>query len=70
MGLLSLARRRWYVTSRSASGDPWTVTIGPEHFTSRARATRLPSGCVLWLLEASRHDLAITSIHSRPSAAH
>ena len=39
MGLFSLARRRWDVTSRCAGEDPWTVAIGPEHFDKDARAT-------------------------------
>ncbi len=39
MGLFSLARRHWDVTSRCAGGDPWTVAIGPEHFDQGARAT-------------------------------
>ena len=39
MGLFSLARRRWDVTSRRAGEEPWTVAIGPEHFDEGARAT-------------------------------
>ena len=39
MGLFSLARRRWSITSRSADGEPWTVNLGPEHFDGGASAT-------------------------------
>ena len=39
MGLFSLARRRWSITSRRRDGDPWTVTIGPEQFEKGTPAT-------------------------------
>ena len=39
MGLFSLARRRWDVTSRRAGEEPWAIAIGPEHFDAGARAT-------------------------------
>lgn len=40
MGLYSLARREWTtITSRTPGGEPWTVTLHPEHFVGKAEAT-------------------------------